>query len=415
MTIIPGCAAFITITPETKSVTLNVIYNNTLLMFSGSMSELGADVGIMAANGVATFTGDPGQLYSTSQEFNILFDAGEEAGFGGVLLAIGSGGSQCSYAGAGVGISGSGFSGTGSWSRQPPPNQVMHLALMSSTGAWAQAVQIPGGFSAGSNFTFSAVGNLLYAAWRGAGSDLSIYYQSFNPATGGWAAHANIPGANSNTGWLGSAVFNGSLYVAWAGLEEAVWYSSMSPSGAWTGPIQIAGAYTSTGPALAVFNNQLYAIWQGAGGDLKVYYASMSAGGEWAAHQPIPGANDTPGGVAVAAFNNQLYALWVGVGTSAPVYYSAMAANGTWSQLASIPGANSSTGPALAVYNNQLLAVWKGVVSDNRIFYASLPANGSWSATAIVTDPDSNMPDPQTQGAPALSACGNQLFLGWVT
>jgi hypothetical protein len=51
---------------------------------------------------------------------------------------------------------------------------------------------------------------------------------------------------------------------------------ALSPAISWTPQQEITGSGTSAGPALTVFNGQLYALWKGSGSDSGVYWSSTS-------------------------------------------------------------------------------------------------------------------------------------------
>jgi|SRR5271168_219928 len=103
---------------------------------------------------------------------------------------------------------------------------------------------------------------------------------------GEWTTHGNLPGLTSFGASL--AVFNNRLYAAWNGaFDHQIWYASMDKDGNWSGESNIFDAETNQlaqgyGPGICTFgNNALYAVWQTEQSIIKFDYAYMDVSGGW--------------------------------------------------------------------------------------------------------------------------------------
>jgi hypothetical protein len=89
------------------------------------------------------------------------------------------------------------------------------------------------------------------------------------------------------------------------------------------------------GPSLAVYNNQLFAVWKGVTGDQGLYYSSFN-GASWSPQQIIPGVASSIG-PALAEHDGNLYAMWKGMSDDQGLYYSFF--NGSqWAAQQRVPG-----------------------------------------------------------------------------
>ena len=224
------------------------------------------------------------------------------------------------------------------------------LLWYSSAGAsgWAPQQVIPG---AGSDVgpSLAKYNGLLYAAWKGSGGDQEIWYASFDGS--GWAPQQVIPGVGSGFGpslaaWDVDSGGDGRLYAAWRGAvdDPTLYYSSFDGSN-WAPPQVIPGVGSSVGPCLRVIYGRLYAAWVGAADDQQLYYSSFD-GSSWAPQQVIPGVGSRFG-PSLAVFNGLLYAAWRGEVGDEQVYYSSFDGS-NWAPQAVIPGAGSGPVPAPA-------------------------------------------------------------------
>ena len=241
--------------------------------------------------------------------------------------------------------------------------------------------------------------NLLFAAFKGKPGDDQLYYGYWDGS--GWSSRYKIEFSNgsakSNVG-VALTVFNNQLYAALKGASDTLlWFSSatfdsQTQSLVWQPQARIqtpaSGApefRSSTGPSLAVYNNQLYALYQGATSD-GLYYTSMTASTPWTSqyHIPLVGAfagatlaalNIPPAGTTAAIPSSLLYAGFGGATKEYNWYMvidppdsSFPAPNITESHMAGY----SSIGPSFAIFGEYLYAAWVGEGNDERIWFSSL-------------------------------------------
>jgi len=231
----------------------------------------------------------------------------------------------------------------------------------------------------------AAFGTDLVAAWKGFGTDQSLWYSSFDGSNS--SAPAKIPNVGSSWG-PSLAEFNGRLYAAWrgTGTDQSLWYSSFDGSN-WAPQAQVpVGLGSNIGPSLTVFNGRLYAAYKGADNDTNIGYTSFD-GSTWAPAAQIPGAASNVG-ASLAAFNNQLYAAW----SAGPQYPEGSGGPWTqqldyasfdgssWASPAEIPGTYTDQPPSKYVYTIGLSASGFLVGKLEMAFYP-------WQANTATTPP----------------------------
>jgi hypothetical protein len=125
----------------------------------------------------------------------------------------------------------------------------------------------------------------------------------------------------------------------------------------WEDQRPIPGAGTSNNPALAVFRQQLYLVWNGGSFDSNIYWSVFDPVAEqWAARQTIPGVgtDKSPG---AAAFEDRLYVAWKGVGDDKNIWWSMFDGN-TWANQVRIANVGTTSGPALAAFDSRTAFWW---------------------------------------------------------
>ena len=149
---------------------------------------------------------------------------------------------------------------------------------------------------------------------------------------------------------------------------DASTQTCVAPGSTWA-PQQVGiGGGSSTGPALAVYHDRLYAAWKGSGADERMFWSS-SDGSTWAPQQVGIGGG-TSFGPSLAVFDNLLYAAWKGVTGDDRMFWSSSDGS-TWAPQRVGIGGGSSIGPKLAVFKDQLYAAWKGAGTDQLMFWSS--------------------------------------------
>jgi hypothetical protein len=214
---------------------------------------------------------------------------------------------------------------------------------------WLPQQRIPGvGSSVGPSL--AAFQNLLFAAWKGQGNDQGIYWSHFDGRS--WAAQQKISGVGSSTS-PALAVFQNLLFAIWKGEgnDQGLYWSHFEFSCmgdglingrlSWEGSLQVPGVDSSIGPALAVFNNKLFAAWKGESNDQGIYWSNYSA-------PPMP----NPGKLVVSP-----------------------CLTGMWAPQQRIANVGTSFRPSLAVFDNRLFAAWKGINNDEGIYFSSAQLN----------------------------------------
>ena len=180
---------------------------------------------------------------------------------------------------------------------------------------------------------------------------------------------------------------------------------------AWTTPKTLPES-TGSGPALAVYNGDLYMAWSGPGSPHHIWYASFN-GSTWSAKTELSAVTGTSASPALAAYNGDLYLAWAGAGSPHHIWYSAF--NGTtWTaqkELSHVTQVYLS--PGLGAFDGKLYLAWIGTASAANVEVASF--NGTaWSSNISVASGASEAPTNEG-GGPALAAYGNALYVAWLS
>ena len=119
--------------------------------------------------------------------------------------------------------------------------------------------------------------NRLFVACRGYLPDSNIHWTSFDGTAWDTTGQYVLSGVNTDVGtanaptiatWQGPGDPKPLLYMAWRGVDddERLWWAAFDGAD-WTSQREYVGNGTSNGPAMAVFRNQLYLVWNGAHDD----------------------------------------------------------------------------------------------------------------------------------------------------
>jgi hypothetical protein len=242
----------------------------------------------------------------------------------------------------------------------------------------------------------------LIMAWRGEGSDESIWWTTFNGRTWQPQQKVTVPGSSAGPAL---ALLDGQLAMAFtgSGVDEDLWWTTFNGS-VWGMPDVLPFNGSRSQPALAIFHGQLFIAFPGPASDESLYWSSLN-GTTWAAQQKIPGAG-SDASPALAACGNQLYMAWRGEGTDLSIWWTRF--NGTtWAPQQKVPGVGSVASPALAVFNNQLYMAWRGERTDESIWWTRF--NGTTWA------PQQKVPGASSAASPALAVFDDpyRLYLTW--
>lgn len=198
----------------------------------------------------------------------------------------------------------------------------------------------------------------LFVACRGWDDDANIHWSSFDGMNWDTSELGGFSGVNTNVGTANAptiAVYQGSLdpkpllYMAWRGIDadENLYWATFDGTN-WTSQRQIGGTATSNGPALAVFRNQLFLVWNGHATDSSIWFTSFDGElRDWRTQQQVQNVatNESP---AVAVFQDRLYMAWSGLGVS-NIFWSFFDGSNWASQ--KMTDALTASGPALAAFD----------------------------------------------------------------
>lgn len=203
-----------------------------------------------------------------------------------------------------------------------------------------------------------------------------------------------IPGNGRTPSGPASAVFNDQLYLLVRGTDNGIYintYGNRSWGNSWQ---NIDGATPSQG-ALVTYRNNLYAIVRGTDNQI---YINQNRGNGFTRWQTIPGGGATSSGPAAAVYNGRLYVIVRGTDDS--IYANSMNSNGSWSGWSNIGGKTPSE-PAVGIYNGQLIVFVRG--TDNNLWMNSLGRN--WSGWQQVPG------NGKTHSGPGVTVHNDRLIL----
>jgi hypothetical protein len=152
---------------------------------------------------------------------------------------------------------------------------------------WAPQMQMRGiGTSVGPSL--AVMGDRLYMIWKGIENDSQVYYTSIDNGPGAiWQAQRVVAFPDANTAGvisvpIGSshgpsiAAIGNTLYAVWKGTREdsGIYFSSLMGD-EWQGQVKIEGVGASARPALAAFNGRLFMAWKGIEGDSNLFFTTF--------------------------------------------------------------------------------------------------------------------------------------------
>ncbi|MCX4681224.1 exo-alpha-sialidase [Streptomyces sp. NBC_01433] len=182
--------------------------------------------------------------------------------------------------------------------------------------------------------------------------------------------------------------------------ETGLWFSVFEPGTGWGTDAQFTAHYASETPALTVFGDDLYCVYQGRGDNPDLWWTAHRADGSWSEDQPFP-AHHTLGSPALAVFRDRLYCAHRGGsgdwGIALTSYDS-----GTWTPDRPVPHAESVYGPALAVFRDALHLAYADAAQ--RIMVTTSRDGRGWTAPEPV-------PGCATTRSPALAVYDGALHL----
>ncbi len=173
---------------------------------------------------------------------------------------------------------------------------------------------------------------------------------------------------------LALAVFNGGVYLAWVN-DNTI--GILPPNGDRNTP----GGDTYVGPALAVFNDQLFMASTGTNQQLNIW---LSTDGVF--YNPTSLDNWSYVTPSLAGFNNQLYMAFTGTDGQLNIWSSSDGVTfGNQQKL----GNMSNAGPSLAVFNTQLYMAFTG--TDSQLYIWSSADGQNFGSSPQALDNKSNV------------------------
>jgi hypothetical protein len=248
---------------------------------------------------------------------------------------------------------------------------------------WVAAQKIPN-VSTVTTISLTVLGNRLYAFWtQPANADHSAYTVHYTFFDGNsWDSAKNTPASIPRllTGSIvNCATYNNAIHIAFRGApsypDDACHWMYFDGTNPWSAPASLAGGGSVLGPSLAVFNNELFAMWQGIPGDDAIYWARYN--GSWGSQKKINGVgtSGTPSMAVVNVASNQLVAVWKGSKTDTGIYFTMFDGNDDWSYngqpQGTLSGSGTSYGPGFAGWYGAI-AAWQGDPGDDRIWWAGV-------------------------------------------
>ncbi|WP_405922328.1 hypothetical protein [Streptomyces sp. NBC_00122] len=182
--------------------------------------------------------------------------------------------------------------------------------------------------------------------------------------------------------------------------ETGLWFSVFEAGAGWGPDVQFTARYASETPALAVFRDDLYCVYQGRGDDPDLWWTAHRADGSWSEDLPFP-AHHTLGSPALAVFQDRLYCAHRGGSGDWSIALSSYD-GGTWRPDRPVPNAESVYGPALAVFRDALHLAYADAAQ--RIMVTTSRDGRSWTAPEPV-------PGCATTRSPALAVYDGALHL----
>jgi hypothetical protein len=236
----------------------------------------------------------------------------------------------------------------------------------------------------------------LYVLYKGPGTDSRIFVAQ--PTGGnileGGAWHAEPMGTKGDRTPRTStapavAVFNDNLYMFYKGVDSNNVYIARSTGNpgegkSWSANLLNTEIKTDSAPAVVTFNGVLYLFYKGVGPDTKIYIARSSAGdvfdgSTWEPTQLLHTDIKTDAAPGVVVYDGTLYLFYKGAGADIKIYIARSSGNvfdgSTWTATRLNTGINTSAAPKPVVVGDSLYFVYKGSPGDTLIWIAKPGAN----------------------------------------
>ncbi|MFF1561665.1 hypothetical protein [Streptomyces sp. NPDC058279] len=231
--------------------------------------------------------------------------------------------------------------------------------------------------------------------------DTSLWWTVFQEGKG-WSQDERFP-AHASQDNPALAVFDNKLWAIHrgGGSDKSLWETYYTPGQGWSTDRSFPRHASDAGPAAAVYGDMLHCVHKG-NGDTNLWGTGRRAGTDWLPDATFP-RHATSTGPALATFQGRLYCVHRGSGSDANLWYTSIGQDGRgWNNDQAIPGAATSSNPALAVYNNKLYCVHRGN-GDASMWYTTFDGS-SWSRDTLI-------PNVATVAGPAVAVFKGKLYV----
>ncbi len=237
-----------------------------------------------------------------------------------------------------------------------------------------------------------------------------------------------------NTG-LSTVVFNGEVVTIWVNNNSQLAFSTSTDGTDWNSGNLFPNAWqTDAVPGLVEFNNQLYAYWyygENGANSTAIYYSQYQGNGQWGGlgytnltNNSLNVSSGLGGGINLVEYNNTLYAIWQGTGGEYgnSLYFSSSLDGSTWAAPQAIPNAaifQAESVPSLVVFQNTLYAYYTELNNSgetNGIYYITYDsASNAWSNPQLISNlSNNNYPNAVTDyGLSLVNVEDQTLYMAW--
>ena len=231
-------------------------------------------------------------------------------------------------------------------------SDLLKWTVYSTNDGWSDDHDFPNHWTE-TNPSLVEFNNTLYCFHRGAGlKDQALYYCTFNTASKTWNDDIVIKVGDqvqySESG-CAVAVFNEELHMVYqSGNSNDIYHRIFNKdTNAWRTSINPAASTKDT-PALVAYGTDLLLVHRGDGDEF-IWYCTYN-GNSWTKEQQIPGMYSSMG-PGLAVFGNEVFMVHRSNKSNGELYYSIY--NGSsWSPDAHIDGQSTGAPPALACYTD---------------------------------------------------------------
>jgi len=290
----------------------------------------------------------------------------------------------------------------------------------SATGQWSEETAFTDITSA-TGPALAQHGDRLFCVYRGSAEDQRLYWMVYTSDKGWTDGDPNPPRAfpaHWTTGVPTLVEFKDELYCfhKGGGTDNGLYFCKFDDKADdWTPDKQIITtggnvAFSWNGVAAAVMGDRLHLVYRHTDDNSSLYQISTLDCQTW---EPYPMGGESQDTPALAVFNDELRAIFRGKANT-DVHHGHSKDAKSWSRYDSIPGYHSNQGPAVAVHDGKMYLIARANDKTGDLWYA-IDNGSAWSndvrlpdhhtgdnpAAVVYKDPASNTAnyeDPSTTG-----------------